>query len=143
MFKYLTFIFLGLIEIINDPHECALDIFNNICKVIDDYKLKIENLTSFGADNTNVNFGEYHSVFKLLKDKLPHLVKGKCKVIVRLFKTSFFKLYVCITVFQVIVMHIFCIMQLKTHMIFYQLMLKLFYAKSILISRNQQNVSII
>ncbi|CAF3758816.1 unnamed protein product [Rotaria sp. Silwood1] len=68
----------GLIEFISDPNEAAVDIFKNICKIIDDYKLKFENLTCYGADNTNVNFGEYHSVFKLLKDKVPHLLKGNC-----------------------------------------------------------------
>ncbi|CAF5029313.1 unnamed protein product, partial [Rotaria socialis] len=46
----------GLIEFINDPHEAAVDIFNNICKIIDDNKLLIENLTSYGADNANVNY---------------------------------------------------------------------------------------
>ncbi|CAF3801355.1 unnamed protein product [Rotaria sp. Silwood1] len=65
----------GLIEFISDPNEAAVDIFKNICKIIDDYKLKFENLTSYGADNANVNFGEYHSVFKLLKDKVSHLLK--------------------------------------------------------------------
>ena len=73
------FNYLGLIEFINDPNEAANDIFKNICTIIDDYKLKFENLTSYGADNANVNYGEHHSVFKLLKDKVPHLVRGKYK----------------------------------------------------------------
>ncbi|CAF5137609.1 unnamed protein product, partial [Rotaria sp. Silwood1] len=68
----------GLMEFISDPNEAAVDIFKNICKIIDDYKIKFENLTCYGADNTNVNFGEYHSVFKLLKDEVPHLLKGNC-----------------------------------------------------------------
>ncbi|CAF5159451.1 unnamed protein product, partial [Rotaria magnacalcarata] len=68
----------GLIEFINDSNETAVNIFNNICKVIDKYKFKLENLTSFGADNTNVNFGKNHSVFQLLKEKVSHLLKGNC-----------------------------------------------------------------
>ncbi|CAF3251972.1 unnamed protein product [Rotaria sp. Silwood2] len=69
---------LGLIEFIEDPYETATDIFKNVRKVINDYQLKLENLTSIGADNTNVNFGEHHSVFKIFKDELPHLIKGNC-----------------------------------------------------------------
>ncbi|CAM2723326.1 unnamed protein product [Rotaria socialis] len=68
----------GLIEFISDPHEAAVDIFNNICKIIDDNKLLIENLTSYGADNANVNYGEHHLVFQFLKSKVPHLLKGNC-----------------------------------------------------------------
>lgn len=77
MLNHVLFDYLGLIEFINDPNEAAIDIFKNICKILDDYKLKLEDLTSYGADNANVNFGEHHSVFKLLHDKVPHLVKGE------------------------------------------------------------------
>ncbi|CAF1543596.1 unnamed protein product [Rotaria magnacalcarata] len=70
--------FTCLIDFLKDSREAALDIFKNIIKVIDDHQLNINNLTSIGADNANVNFGEYHSVFKLLKDRLPHILKGNC-----------------------------------------------------------------
>ncbi|CAF2574190.1 unnamed protein product [Rotaria sp. Silwood2] len=69
----------GLIQCINDPDEATIDIFKNIWKVIDNYKLNIENLTSFGADNANAFYGKHHSVFQLLKDKVHHLLKGKYK----------------------------------------------------------------
>ncbi|CAF1285731.1 unnamed protein product, partial [Rotaria sp. Silwood1] len=75
----ITILRLGLIDFIEDSRETALDIFNNIIKVIDNHQLNIHNLTSIGADNANVNFGEYHSVFKLFKDRLPHIFKGKSK----------------------------------------------------------------
>ncbi|CAF1543608.1 unnamed protein product [Rotaria magnacalcarata] len=68
-------------DFLEDSREAALDIFKNIIKVIDDHQLNIYNLTSIGADNANVNFGEYHSVFKLLKDRLPHILKGRPKCI--------------------------------------------------------------
>ncbi len=77
--KQILLDYLGLIEFVNDPNESAIDIFQNICKIMEDYLLKFENLTSYGADNANVNYGEYHSVFTLLKDKAPHLMKGKHK----------------------------------------------------------------
>ncbi|CAF5049292.1 unnamed protein product [Rotaria magnacalcarata] len=70
-----------LIDFLEDSREAALDIFKNIIKVIDDHQLNIYNLTSIGADDANVNFGEYHSVFKLLKDRLPHILKGRPKCI--------------------------------------------------------------
>lgn len=75
--KQVLFDYSGLIEFINDPDESAIDIFNNICKIIDDYKLQLENLTSYGADNTNVDFEKHHSVFQLLKNKVHHTLKGK------------------------------------------------------------------
>ncbi|CAF1505758.1 unnamed protein product [Rotaria sordida] len=67
----------GLLDFIEDSRETALDIFNNTIKAIENHQLQIQNLTSIGADNTNVNFGKYHSVFKLFKDCLPNIFKGK------------------------------------------------------------------
>ncbi|CAF4456851.1 unnamed protein product [Rotaria sp. Silwood2] len=68
----------GILQFVDDPHESANDIYNNIIKVMENYQLNIRNLTSIGADNANVNFGEHHSVFKLFKDLCPCLVKGNC-----------------------------------------------------------------
>ncbi|CAM4832807.1 unnamed protein product [Rotaria magnacalcarata] len=51
----------GLIDFLEDSREAALDIFKNIIKVIDDHQLNIYNLTSIGA---------------VLKDRLPHILKG-------------------------------------------------------------------
>lgn len=69
----------GLIDFIDDSWETVSDIFNNAIKIIDDYQLNINNLTSIGADNANVNFGQYHSVFKLFKDRLRNIHKGRHK----------------------------------------------------------------
>ena len=69
--------YLGLVEFVNDSNESAMDISQNICKVMEKYSLKFENLATYGGDNANINYGEYHSVFTLLKDKAPHLMKGK------------------------------------------------------------------
>ncbi|CAF5035877.1 unnamed protein product, partial [Rotaria sp. Silwood1] len=68
----------GILQFVDDPRESASDVFNNAMKVIENYQLDIRNLTSIGADNANVNFGEHHSVFKLFKDLCPCLVKGNC-----------------------------------------------------------------
>jgi hypothetical protein len=50
---------------------------------MENHQLDIQNLTSIGADNANVNFGKQHSVFKLFKDRCPRLVKGilKCSLL--------------------------------------------------------------
>lgn len=69
-------------------------------KVIENNQLDIRNLTNIGADNANVNFGEHHSVFKLLKDLCPHLLKGisKCSLSANfdIFRLVFAQLfYVC------------------------------------------------
>ncbi|CAF3880900.1 unnamed protein product, partial [Adineta steineri] len=68
----------GILQFVDDPRESANDIFKNAVKVIENYQLDIKNLTSIGADNANVNYGENHSVFKLFKDYCPHIVKGNC-----------------------------------------------------------------
>ena len=122
---------LGLIEFINDPHESAIDIFKNICKIIDDNKLQLENLTSYGADNTNVNFGEHRSVFQLLKSKVPHLLKGKYTRLLDtyFYSNSTFSIVLC----KVIVIVTFFIMQCKLRMMNYQSILKPFYVNYILI----------
>ena len=127
----------GLIEFINDPRESAIDIFKNICKIIDDNKLRIENLISYGADNTNVNFGEHHSVFLLLKSKVPHLVKGKY---IRLLNIYFYSNSTfCIYIHNATVIVIFFIMQCTRNMTSYQLILKQSYVNYILISRDPLN----
>lgn len=70
------FLLLGILQFLNDPRESAIDIFNNAMKVIEDCQLDIRHLTSIGADNANVNYGEHHSVFKFFKDICPNLAKG-------------------------------------------------------------------
>jgi hypothetical protein len=66
---------------------------------MNDHKLNFENLTSYGADNTNVNFGKHHSVFQLLKKKVPRLVKGEYKRLLYDFLIDFYSNYVRIVVF--------------------------------------------
>ncbi|CAF2928960.1 unnamed protein product [Rotaria sp. Silwood2] len=67
-----------LLDFLEDSRETALDIFNNAIKVIENHQLQIQNLSSIGADNANINLDEYHSVFKLFKDRFPNIFKGNC-----------------------------------------------------------------
>ena len=76
--------YLGLISFLEDSQESADAIFKNAIATIEEYGLKMENLTSIGADNTNVNFGSHHSVYSLFKERLPHLKERSIKSILML-----------------------------------------------------------
>jgi len=41
-----------------------------------DNDLNFEGLSAMGADNTNVNVGDNHSVYSLFKEELPDIIKG-------------------------------------------------------------------
>ncbi|CAF1429051.1 unnamed protein product [Adineta ricciae] len=64
-----------MIDLIEDGDESALNTFGNLKAVIEKYGLPLE---SIGADNTNVNIGDSHSVYSLFHDEIKNLVKGNC-----------------------------------------------------------------
>lgn len=61
---------------IDDSSESAIDIYRNARLILDKNELNLDGLTAIGADNTNVNMGEYHSVFSLFRDEKRNLIKG-------------------------------------------------------------------
>ncbi len=61
---------------IDDTDESANGIFTNARQLIMDNDLDFNGLTAFGADNTNVNVGENHSVYSLFKEESPDILKG-------------------------------------------------------------------
>ncbi|CAF4439097.1 unnamed protein product, partial [Rotaria sp. Silwood2] len=67
-----------IIDLIDDADESAIKIFANARQVLLDNGLDIHGLTALGADNTNVNVGNNHSVYSLFKDELPDILKGNC-----------------------------------------------------------------
>jgi len=67
----------GILDFIEQSDESADAVFKNIRYVLEEHELKVEQLASLGSDNTNVNVGEYHSVFSLFEELSPRLVKGK------------------------------------------------------------------
>ncbi|CAF1463507.1 unnamed protein product [Rotaria sp. Silwood1] len=67
-----------LIDFIDDSSESAIDIYRNARLILDKYELNLHGLTTIGADNTNVNMGDHHSVFSLFRDEKPNLIKGSC-----------------------------------------------------------------
>jgi len=81
MFSYFVIsrsflILLGIVDLIDDADESANGIFANARQLIMDNDLDFNGLTSLGADNTNVNVGENHSVYSLFKEELPDILKG-------------------------------------------------------------------
>jgi hypothetical protein len=64
------------LDFIDDPNESAIDIHRNARQILDKYELDIQGLTAVGADNTNVNMGEHHSVFSLFREEKPNVLKG-------------------------------------------------------------------
>ncbi|CAF4030934.1 unnamed protein product, partial [Rotaria sordida] len=68
----------GIIEFIQQQHETANKLFFNIKYVLESNELKLEQLSSIGSDNTNVNIGQHHSVFVLFNQLVPGLIQGNC-----------------------------------------------------------------
>ncbi|CAF4737511.1 unnamed protein product [Rotaria sp. Silwood2] len=66
----------SVIEVIELVNETADHIVASLREVLQMNNIDIQNMTSIGADNTNVNYGRIHSVFSLLKSDIPHLKKG-------------------------------------------------------------------
>ena len=64
------------IEVIEQPHETANHVVAAVREILKMNNIDIKKMTSIGADNTNVNYGQYHSAFSLLKSDFPHLIKG-------------------------------------------------------------------
>ncbi|CAF4011889.1 unnamed protein product [Rotaria sordida] len=65
----------GIIEFIKQQHETADKLFANIKYVLETNELKLEQLSSIGSDNTNVNIGQHHSVFVLFNQLIPGLIQ--------------------------------------------------------------------
>ena len=65
-----------VIEVIELVKETADHITASLREVLQMNDINIQNMTSIGADNTNVNYGRIHSVFSLLKSDIPNLMKG-------------------------------------------------------------------
>jgi hypothetical protein len=64
-----------ILDFIEDPNESAIDVHRNAREILNKYDLNIDGLTAVGADNTNVNMGDHHSVFSLFRDKKPNVLK--------------------------------------------------------------------
>lgn len=70
--------------------ESADALFQNIKYVLEANELKLDQLVSLGSDNTNVNVGEYHSVFALFEKLSPRIVKGEKYSYIKVFVYNFF-----------------------------------------------------
>ena len=66
----------SVIEVIEQPHETADHVVAALREILKMNNIDIKKMTSIGADNTNVNYGQYHSVFSVLESDFSHLIKG-------------------------------------------------------------------
>ena len=66
-----------IIEFIQQQHGTTDKLFVNIKYVLESNELKLEQLSSIGSDNTNVNIGQHHSVFVLFNQLVPGLIQSK------------------------------------------------------------------
>ncbi|CAF1454086.1 unnamed protein product, partial [Didymodactylos carnosus] len=67
-----------IVDFIDDASESATNVHKNAREVLKKHHLNVQNLTTIGVDNTNVNVGEQHSVYKLFRDEFSDLIKGSC-----------------------------------------------------------------
>lgn len=67
----------GILDFIEQTHESANALFENIKYVMEANELTVDQLVSLGSDNTNVNVDNHHSVFALFEKLSPRLIKGK------------------------------------------------------------------
>ncbi|XP_050515221.1 uncharacterized protein LOC126890380 [Diabrotica virgifera virgifera] len=69
-----------LIDFVESNDETADQITKVLCETLDKHNLKLSQVTSYGADNANVNFGSNHSVFTNLHSKNEKILKANCSV---------------------------------------------------------------
>ncbi|CAF3712554.1 unnamed protein product [Rotaria socialis] len=67
----------GIIDLIEDANESVANTFENLMTAIKNSSLLLDGLTSIGADNTNVNMGNTHSVYTLFHNQIENLFKCK------------------------------------------------------------------
>ncbi|CAF3420626.1 unnamed protein product [Rotaria socialis] len=68
----------GIIDLIEDANESVANTFENLMTAIKNSSLLLDGLTSIGADNTNVNMGNTHSVYTLFHNQIENLFKCNC-----------------------------------------------------------------
>ncbi|CAF1150096.1 unnamed protein product [Adineta steineri] len=68
----------GIVDLLDDADESANGIFANARQLIKDNDMDFNGLSALGADNTNVNVGENHSVCSLFQEESPDIIKGNC-----------------------------------------------------------------
>ncbi|UJR24202.1 hypothetical protein I4U23_027168 [Adineta vaga] len=64
-----------VIDLIDDSSELKIDVYRNACFRLEKYELNLDDLTTVGAENTNMDMGDHHNVFSLFPDEKPNLIK--------------------------------------------------------------------
>lgn len=79
---------------IEDADESASNVFKNLQSSIEKCGLSLDGLTSIGADNTNVNMGNNHSVYSLFLSSFGSLIKGIEMKLMRSFLSLCYRLFI-------------------------------------------------
>lgn len=69
----------GLLDFYRDPQEKSSDIKEQLCRVLLENNLDINNVSSFAADNASVNYGINNSVYQKLQIDNDKILKANCK----------------------------------------------------------------
>ena len=67
-----------ILDFIEQADESATGIYNLLKCSIQNNGLSLENVSSFCADNANVNYGKHHSVMKLLNNDNGNILSANC-----------------------------------------------------------------
>lgn len=67
-----------ILDFYEDPAEASKDIFANIIRITKENDLKIQQISSYSADNAAVNYGVRNSVFQKLTNENEQIVKANC-----------------------------------------------------------------
>lgn len=84
---------IGIIDLIEDADESASNVFENLKSSIEKCGLSIAGLTSIGADNTNVNMGNNHSVYSLFLSSVGTLIKGSQMKPIKFFLSLCYRIF--------------------------------------------------
>lgn len=61
-----------------DSHEYSIDIFEHLWQFLTVNSLEVNYVSTFSADNANVNYGKHNSVLTKFVEKNPDILKTNC-----------------------------------------------------------------
>ena len=67
-----------LLDFVESAEETSMAITGLVLQSLEKHNLDVNYVSSYCADNANVNYGKTHSVYQLLRSKNPNLLKANC-----------------------------------------------------------------
>jgi hypothetical protein len=65
-----------LLGVVERTDETAISLYEMLLEKLEAFHLNPKYISAYSADNVNVNFGKYHSVFQLLRASNAHIVSS-------------------------------------------------------------------